>query len=50
MKGKFVNLCIGLLNILFSILVIVFTSIVPQDITILTVQETEVRNYLLIAI
>ena len=50
MKGKFVNICIGLLNILFSILVIVFTSIVPQDITLLTVQETEVRNYLLIAI
>lgn len=50
MKGKFVNICIGLLNILFSILVIVFTSIVPQDITLLTVQETEVRSYLLIAI
>lgn len=50
MKGKFVNICIGLLNILFSVLIIVFTSIIPQDVTLLTVQENQVRTYLLVAI
>lgn len=39
MRGKIVNLCIGLMNLLFGILILVFTKYVPQDKTLLTVQE-----------
>lgn len=39
MRGKVVNLCIGLMNLLFGALVLVFTLYVPQDKTLLTVQE-----------
>ena len=46
MRGKIVNLCIGLMNILFGILVIVYTKIIPQDITTMTVQENNVVTYL----
>jgi hypothetical protein len=50
MKGKIVNIGIGFLDILFSALVVVFTFYIPQDITELTVQENQVREYLLIAV
>lgn len=39
MRGKIVNLCIGLMNLLFGALILVFTLYVPQDKTLLTVQE-----------
>lgn len=39
MRGKIVNLCIGLMNCLFGALILVFTLYVPQDKTLLTVQE-----------
>lgn len=39
MRGKIVNLCIGLMNLLFGILILIFTKYVPQDKTLLTVQE-----------
>lgn len=50
MRGKVVNISIGLLNILLGIVIGVFTFIVPQDLTLITVQENQVRTYILIAI
>lgn len=50
MRGKVVNISIGLLNILLGIVIGVFTFIVPQDITLITVQENQVRTYILVAI
>lgn len=44
MRGKIVNLCIGLMNIVFGILLLIFTMYVPQDVTLLTVQENTVRT------
>lgn len=48
MRGKIVNLCIGLMNVLFGILIIVFTKNVPLDKTLVTVQENLVISYVLI--
>lgn len=45
MRGKIVNLCIGLMNILFGILIIIYTMIIPQDKTLMTVQENDVVSY-----
>lgn len=42
MRGKIVNLCMGLMNLLFGVLILVFTLYVPQDKTLLTVQENDV--------
>ena len=44
MRGKIVNLCIGLMNIIFGVLLLIFTIYVPQDETLLTVQENTVRT------
>ena len=44
MRGKIVNLCIGLMNIVFGVLLLIFTLYVPQDVTLLTVQENTVRT------
>ncbi|MBR3697239.1 MAG: WG repeat-containing protein [Clostridia bacterium] len=44
MRGRIVNLCIGLMNIFFGILLLIFTIYVPQDVTLLTVQENIVRR------
>ena len=50
MRGKIVNLCIGLMNILFGILIVIYTSIVPQDKTLMTVQENSVVGYIVFGI
>lgn len=50
MRGKFVNLSIGFANVLFGILIIIFTMCVPQDKTLLTVQENTVVRYILLGI
>lgn len=50
MRGKIVNLCIGFLNILFGVLILVYTLNVPQDQTLLTVQENFVARIILFAI
>lgn len=50
MRGKIVNLCIGFTNLLFGILIIVFTIIVPQDKTLLTIQESIVVKYIVFGI
>ncbi len=50
MRGKIVNLCISGMNILFGILIIVYTIVVPQDKTQMTIQENYVVRYLLITI
>ncbi|MBR3613666.1 MAG: hypothetical protein IKL55_00610 [Clostridia bacterium] len=47
MRGKIVNLCIGLMNILFGILIIAYTMVIPQDKTIMTVQENNIVTYVI---
>ena len=50
MRGKVVNLIIGFLDILLGVVIAIFTFYVPQDITQVTVQEGQVKDYLIIAI
>ena len=50
MRGKIVNLCIGFMNVLFGILVIIYTKFVPQDKTLMTVQENNIVGYILTGI
>lgn len=50
MRGKIVNLCVAVMNILFGILIAIYTIKVPQDQTLLTVQENYVVSHILIAI
>lgn len=50
MRGKIVNLCIGFTNILFGAMILIFTRFVPQDKTLLTVQESTVVNNVLLGI
>lgn len=49
MRGKIVNLCIGFMNVLLGALIIIFTIKVPQDKTLMTVQENIVIEYVLLA-
>lgn len=46
MKGKIVNLSIGFMNIFIGIMFLVFTLYVPQDKTLLTIQEDIVVKYI----
>ncbi len=48
MRGKIVNLCIAFTNLLFGALIVLFTIKVPQDRTLLTVQENYVVSYILV--
>lgn len=50
MRGKIVNLCLGFMNLLYGILIIFFTLYVPQDKTLLTVQESHVVKNIIMAI
>lgn len=50
MRGKIVNLCIGFMNILFGALLLIYTIYVPQDKTLLTIQENTVTNIILTGI
>ncbi len=50
MRGKTVNISIGILNLIFGILIFLYTFIIPQDITLLTVQENQVKSFVLIII
>ena len=50
MRGKIVNLCFGFLNLLFGALIILYTIKVPQDKTLITVQENIVINNILLGI
>lgn len=50
MRGKIVNLCIAFMNLLLGALIIVYTVYVPQDKTLITVQEGFVIKYILISI
>ncbi len=50
MRGKIVNLCLAFTNILFGILIVIFTKKVPQDMTLLTIQESFVVKYVLLGI
>ena len=43
MRGKVVNLCIGVMNILFGILILLFTLYIPKD---LTIQENTIKTYI----
>ena len=48
MRGKIVNLCIGFSNILFGVLLLIFTMYIPQDKTLTTVQEATVISNILL--
>lgn len=50
MRGKIVNLCIGFMNLFYGILIVFFTIYVPQDKTLLTIQENYVVKNLILAI
>lgn len=50
MRGKIVNLCIGGMNFVFGILILIYTIHIPQEITELTVQELAVTKAVLRAI
>lgn len=50
MRGKIVNLCIAFMNLLLGALIIVYTVYVPQDKTLITVQEGFVIKYILMSI
>ncbi len=50
MRGKFVNLSLGIMNIAFGILILVFQLYVPQNLSELTIQENQVTQILNIAI
>lgn len=50
MRGKIVNLCIGFMNLLYGALIIFYTMYVPQDKTLLTVQEASVVRYIVLSI
>ena len=50
MRGKVVNLCIGCMNIVFGLLILVYTLHIPQEIADITVQELSVvKNILRVA-
>lgn len=50
MRGKIVNLCLAFMNLLYGALIIFFTIYVPQDKTLLTVQENHVVKNIIMAI
>ena len=50
MRGKYVNLSMGIMNIFFGILILVFQIYVPQDISELTVQQNQVANVISVSI
>jgi len=50
MRGKIVNLCIGCMNILFGVLLFVYTIYIPQEMLDLTIQELRVTKAILNAI
>ncbi len=50
MKGKFVNLLMGLLNLMIGVLILFYTIRIPKELTELTVQENEVISILKIII
>ena len=50
MKGKIVNLLMGLLNLMIGIVILFYTLYIPTDLIELTVQENEVINVLKIFI
>ncbi len=50
MRGKVINLCIAFMNLLLGGLIIAYTIYIPQDKTLITVQEGYVIKYVLISI
>ena len=50
MRGKIVNLCMAGANILMGVLILVFTLVVEQDIKLMTVQESEVVDGILVSL
>ena len=44
MKGKFVNVCMALLNIFLGVLIIIYNMNIPSEITEFTVQELQIIN------
>ena len=50
MKGKFVNFCMVILNLLLGASILIYTLKVPSEITELTVQEYNIVNIIKIVI
>lgn len=50
MRGKLVNICIAFMNLFLGALIVIYTVNVPQDKTLMTVQENFVIKYVIIAI
>ena len=50
MRGKFVNFCMALLNLLLGISILVYSLKVPSEIIRLTVQEYNIVNVLKIVL
>lgn len=44
MKGKFVNLALGVMNAFIGILLLVYSKVIPEDILSVTIQENTVIN------
>ena len=50
MRGKFVNFCMVLLNLLLGACILIYTLKIPTEITELTVQEYDIVNIIKIII
>ena len=47
MKGKYVNLVLGIMNAFVGILILIYSKVIPEDILSVTIQEMSVINFLL---
>ena len=50
MRGKFVNFCMALLNVLLGLSILTYAFKIPREITELTVQESNIVNIIKIVI
>lgn len=50
MKGKYVNLVLGIMNAFVGILIFIYSKVIPEDILSVTIQEMSVINIINIAL
>lgn len=50
MKGKYVNLVLGIMNAFVGILILIYSKVIPEDILSVTIQEMSVINIINIAL
>ena len=46
MRGKIVNVCLAVVNILLSAIILVYALLIPRDSNMLTIQEGIVVGYI----